>query len=70
MSPSCFSRQDVHHSVYLLLQKIGIARPLGRVFPSGGGARGDPPMSSMSPPSLLVMTKFFLDIFQSLHDKS
>ena len=29
MSPSCFSRQDVHHSVYLLLQKIGIVRPLG-----------------------------------------
>ena len=55
-----------------------------RVFPSGGEL-GGPPMSSMSPlitavsphkiqklsppPSLLILTKIFLDIFQSLHDK-
>ena len=43
--------------------KKWIVRMDPRVFPSGGGDWGDPPMSSMSPPSLLILTKFFFDIF-------
>ena len=62
-----------HLSKFVLRKAIKLIR----VFPSGGDW-GDPPMSSMSPlitavpphkiqklspPSLLILTKIFLDIF-------